>query len=304
MRSNIRIVRSRPVLLPLETGFTRLHSFARHRCDVVAEGVAVEDGQRPYDFDNRTRRNGCLFQYGLAGEGRFQALPAGRAVVLRPGLGFLAPFPSDTRYWLPPGATWEFIYVILNGDLAYDLVQQLVREHGHLWELPASHPAIECLRTLHLAVVDGQAPDEFETAALGYRFLMELFRAVHAPRETACPPAVDKARRCLEAEFADPALSLDRVAAAANCSKYHLSRLFKRATGRSPHAFLMQLRLQRALELVTSGGKPIKQIAQEVGYRDYAYFCKEFRRHTRRTPLSVRRLGAKLNLNLSAIHTA
>lgn len=302
MRKNRRIVRSQPSLPPQENGFTRLHSFPQHRCDVVAEGVAMEDGRRVYDFDNRQRRHGCLFQYGLAGEGRFQQLPSGRPVILKPGMGILASWPSDTRYWLAPGTTWEFIYVILNGDMAYDLVNQLVREHGHVWTLAPSHPAIECLRTLHLAVVDGHAPDEFEAAALGYRFLMELFRSLQAPREF-CPPSVEKARRCLETEYADPGLSMDRLAAAASCSKFHLSRLFKQALGRSPHAYLQQLRLRRALELVTSTGKPIKQIAQEVGYRDYAYFGKEFRRHTRHTPLSVRRLGSRLDLNLDMVYT-
>ena len=301
MRNNGRNVRTTSGLIPRETGFSWLPAHARHRCDLVAEGVAVEDGRRLYDLDNRRRAPAVLFQYTFAGEGRYQELPGGRPQPVRPGEALLLLFPSATRYWLPAGGRWEFIYFMLSGDLALDLAGELAARHGPLWRLPAVSPPVEILRALHCGVLEQRLPDEFEAAALGHRFLMELFRLKAAAPERP-PPAVESALRTLEARCGDPALDVAGLAAAAHYSKFHFSRLFKTAVGRSPHAYLQDLRLRRALELLAATQLPVKRIAAEVGYRDPAYFCKEFRRRTGRTPLAVRKTGRPLRLD--AIATA
>jgi AraC-like DNA-binding protein len=297
--SNIRI--GPKAGLPLnETGFSRISSYPEHRCDIIAEGLSLECGQRDYDFDNRKRRNACLFQYTFSGGGLFQPLPRGRTVHVTPGMGFLVPFPSPTRYWLAPGSQWEFCFILMDGDMAYDLVNRLVRLHGYLWEIPATHPAIDLIKGLHRHVLAGRVPDEFEMAALTHRFLMELFRAHRTPRPKVSP-SVDRVLKLVERDYRDSRLSVDRIAREAGYSRHYFSRLFRREMGISPHAHLQQFRLQRALNQITTTEMPIKQIALESGYRDYAYFCKEFKRWTHKTPRSARRIG--IPFNLSAIHT-
>ncbi|MEI8138964.1 MAG: AraC family transcriptional regulator [bacterium] len=296
---NIRIVLKAG--LPLrETGFSRITSYPKHRCDIVAEGIVQERGQREYDYDNRKRHNSCLFQYTFSGEGRFQSLPGGKTTRLTPGMGFLVPFPSPTRYWLAPGTEWEFCYIIIAGDMAYDLVNLLVRMHGYLWELPATHLAIDLIKGLHRQVLAERIPDEFELAAQAHRFLMELFRAHRMPKPRVSP-AVDRVLKLVERDYRDPGLSLEQISREAGYSRHHFSRMFRREVGISPHAHLQQFRLQRALNQITTTELPIKQIALESGYRDYAYFCKEFKRWTHKTPLTARRFGDLLNL--STIHT-
>jgi AraC-like DNA-binding protein len=295
--------------LPLnESGFSRIRSYPEHRCDIIAEGISLEYGQRRYDFNNQQRadfarhikKNSCTFQYTFSGEGRFQTLPHGRIVRMTPGMAFLAPVPSPTRYWLPPGGAWEFGFLLISGDMAHSLVTQLVRLHGYLWQLPVTHPAIDLLKHLHRRVLDRQIPDEFEVATLAHRFLMELFRTHRKPRPDVLP-AIGRVIQLVDQDYHDPDLSIERMAREAGLSRHHFSRLFRRETGSSPHAYLQYFRLQRALNRVTNSAVPIKQIALESGYRDYAYFCKEFKRLTHQTPLSARRIGDKFNL--SAIHT-
>ena len=288
-------------LIIRETGFRRSRVSPQHQCDPTAVGVALEAGQQAYDWDNRQRHEGCLFQYTLDGEGRFQTLPDGRETVLRPGTGVLVELPSDTRYWLERGTKWGFCYVILDGDMAQALVRDLIDHHGHIWTLPPEHPALEIIRGVHLRVTDGRIPDAFELAIAGYNLLMELFRSgSHPAREHS--PAVMQALELMQLEFADSALSMERIAAAAGCSRYHLSRLFQAETGSSPYAKLQEIRIRHALQQVTSTTQLIKVIAANCGYRDTANFCREFKRRTLKTPTEARHLGR--HLDLSAVYTA
>jgi AraC-like DNA-binding protein len=284
-----------------ETGFNRSHVSPSHQCDLVVEGMAIETGQRRYDWDNRQRHEGYLFQYTLSGEGRFQTLPDGRPVILRPGTGFLAGLPSNTRYWHQSGTQWGFCYVILNGNMARELANELVDQHGHIWNLPLEHPSLAIIRRIHLLVAEGHIPDGFELAIAGYNLLMELFRSgPHPARKQS--PAVEQALTLMEQAFADGGLSMKRIAAAAGCSRYHLSRRFRAETGQSPYATLQQIRIRHALRQLTVSSLAVKEIAANCGYRDTANFCREFKRQTLKTPTEARNLGH--HLNLSTVYTA
>ena len=54
-------------------------------------------------------------------------------------------------------------------------------------------------------------------------------------------------------------------------------KLFKQKSGKSPHEFLTDLRIEKAVELLYTRKYTITQIADMVGYEDYAYFSRVFR---------------------------
>ncbi len=70
--------------------------------------------------------------------------------------------------------------------------------------------------------------------------------------------------------------SLTEAARRTGLATYYLSRLFKKSVGLSPSAFLRELRMRRAKELLSGGLRPIAKIASRVGYLDPAYFCRHF----------------------------
>ncbi|MEX2606815.1 MAG: AraC family transcriptional regulator [Kiritimatiellia bacterium] len=283
-----------------ENGFTPSRVFTRHRCDPVALGVSRENGQIPYDWDNRNRNEGYLFQYTLRGAGHFQILPDGKASVLPPGTGFLTELPSSTRYWLESGRSWEFIYVILDGDMAGDLVRELLRRHGPLWNLPVTHPAVDILCNLHRQVCAGRLPDAYGLSVAAYAFLMELFGTGPRPDQDLSA-YVNRALRHMEAAYADPGLSMAEIETAAGCSRHYLARRFRTEIGISPYTYLQDFRIQKALEHLHNSDKAVKEIAALCGYADTANFCREFKRRTRKTPTQARKFSRMLNLN--ANHT-
>jgi len=83
-------------------------------------------------------------------------------------------------------------------------------------------------------------------------------------------------------------LPLAELASVANMSPYHFARLFKRATGVSPHRFVVRRRMDAAIVLLTESTSPISSIARAVGFRTASHFTTTVRRITGRTPSGYR----------------
>ena len=70
----------------------------------------------------------------------------------------------------------------------------------------------------------------------------------------------------------------------------HLRRLFKKETGISPHAYLTNLRLQRAKELlIHENYSGIADVAAYCGFADSYYFSSCFHKHVGVPPLQYRK---------------
>ena len=79
------------------------------------------------------------------------------------------------------------------------------------------------------------------------------------------------------------------VAAQVNLSERQLRRVFLRYAGTSILAYLTNLRIERAAQLLLNTDMPIKQIAVAVGYPDTHYFTTLFGRTKGTTPAAFRR---------------
>lgn len=72
-------------------------------------------------------------------------------------------------------------------------------------------------------------------------------------------------------------LPLERLAQEANYSVYHTCKLFKRLTGRTLTSYILEKRMEGAARAILEG-EPITSAAQSVGFHNYSYFYKAFRK--------------------------
>jgi len=68
----------------------------------------------------------------------------------------------------------------------------------------------------------------------------------------------------------------------------HINRVFKKNTGKSLHAFLLEYRLNIAMELLRSQDTPVNEVASMVGFSDIPHFIKTFKKFTGQTPYKYR----------------
>ncbi len=86
----------------------------------------------------------------------------------------------------------------------------------------------------------------------------------------------------MRANLADQ-LSLNDLAKLLDCTSYHVIRIFKAEKGMSPHAYLIQLRLEAARQQLDFG-KPISDAALLTGFSDQSHLTRKFKQRYGLTP--------------------
>ncbi len=243
--------------------------------------------QNPHAFPKHSHET---YTFGLMEDGGAYCLGEGDDKTFLPP-GRLALFnPEQIHTGIPrrnDSPTYRMFYVApdwmrsIAGDLA-DGGDALPEFTGIVVNLPK---AWGLLRGLTGLIHTGAGRLEKETAM--YSAFAEIIAAcadgVKTPEIVGPEPkAVRIAKEVLAADL-DAKLSLQDVARHAGVSRFHLIRVFKQATGLSPHAFRTQQRIHHAKHLIKRGA-PFAQIALETGFTDQSHFTNTFKRLTGATP--------------------
>jgi len=78
--------------------------------------------------------------------------------------------------------------------------------------------------------------------------------------------------------FKDPKLSMEEIAKRSFMSQVYFRKLFREEYGISPKKYLINLRIQYAIGLISAGYYSLKEVASLSGYTDYKYFSVEFKK--------------------------
>jgi AraC family transcriptional regulator len=83
--------------------------------------------------------------------------------------------------------------------------------------------------------------------------------------------------------------TLGELADAAGYSRAHFVRLFRRATGTSPHRYVLARRLAQARELIVTSSQPLAEVASATGFASQSHLTGAFVRCYGCTPGDARR---------------
>lgn len=97
------------------------------------------------------------------------------------------------------------------------------------------------------------------------------------------PHRLKRVLACIDLRLAEP-VQVCELAEEVHMSPFHFTRMFKLATGHSPHKYITLKRVERAKDLLATSDMPIAAIAAAVGYQTQAHFTGVFSRHAGTTP--------------------
>lgn len=134
--------------------------------------------------------------------------------------------------------------------------------------------------------VIGQPPSQSLTAVLMPPFLRRYGVTRSSSGEGTGGLTPYKLRRTISyiKGHLDQDLSLVMLAAVVETSVAHFARMFKQATGWSPHQYVLRCRMEHAQQLLAETDLPFAEIALQVGCADQSHFTALFQTHFALTP--------------------
>lgn len=186
--------------------------------------------------------------------------------------------------------TWEFLGLILTGESGVATARGIMNRYGRLHSLGLDHLVV---RRLQQILRDAQVVTEMSASAgakLVNDVLMALLESAEAKSLERIGRVVDLAD-LVEADLRNDLRrdwSVAELAELHNVSREHLTRVFSRRFGVSPHRYLVELRIQEACKRLRSTADPIKRIVFDLGFKSHASFIRVFRQYTHTSPTSYR----------------
>lgn len=246
-------------------------------------------------YDSRsprwTRHPWWVFQYTLSGCGVF-CDGRGRHR-LTPGCGFLCCRQDPGVYYAYPNRArepWRFLYVNFCGATAVAMAREIVDRWGAVHELPRQGGVIAALMDFHRYGSGFYRVTASEGAECVTSLLLALAGS-HTERSSSGNRAgalVRAAQQEMERSVCQP-VQVGTVAARLGVSREHLSRAFARETGTTPYRYMVERKVQAAMECLRGTDMRMEEIADMLGFSSAARFNAVFARVCGSPPARWRR---------------
>jgi AraC family transcriptional regulator len=217
-------------------------------------------------------------------DGRFQGVQRARGAITF----FPSHQPFSCRLKVERGMFANVLYLALNPVFVSRVAEGLELDADRIELTEQRGMTDPILRHIALAlragVQSGDALDrmygEALSTALAVHLLREYGAAVLGPERRYGRLPREKLVRAVEyiQDQLDTDLTVSGIAQAVGMSPDNFTRLFKESTGQSPYRYVIEARVRKAKELLTTGKFTISEAAHHVGFVDQSHLTRHFKR--------------------------
>ena len=204
------------------------------------------------------------------------------------GEGQLALVDCYARHAYGTSEDTTLLWLHFDGVMARPYFELITRD-SPIIRLKDPTYAINRLRQIYMAFHTQQRIVEATMSKLICDILTEcvLAEGPEADESRRQPQIVEEVLSYISTHLSEP-LTIGDLAARAYMSEYHFIRVFKRQTGYTPHAYIVEARIHAAKYLLANGDAPLKRICAECGFSDSSVLCATFKRKTGLSPMEYR----------------
>jgi AraC-like DNA-binding protein len=247
----------------IEEDRTKLRPFFSHRFFFSTteqlpylKGFGLDYSPKEYYWDAKERQDSfVVFQYTLS------------------GTGYLAKLPNQFTYYRGE-EEWSFVYI----EFSKEFLQWL--------SLPIQIGICSKERVEQMLVQLNKLVIEEPSLYVNSRCAYDLFLAIKEVLLTKTA-TTEQIKDYLETHYKD-SLSLDDLEETFQISKYKIIRAFEKEYQQTPINYLNNYRMIQSLRYLQEE-MTVKEIAEAVGFSDYNYFSRVFKRIMGFTPSRYRK---------------
>ncbi len=217
----------------------------------------------------------------LQGEGTFSL--AGKIYHLKENDIFFTP-PNVLVSTQPDKENpWKYFWIGINGKGFKEIIQQLATTEDPIIHLENADPIRNIIQNLLDFYPATKTAIRLKALSVVFDILSILQRDRDAkllaqPSLNGSEVYHQKAIDLIEENYNNCDFQISDICNSLAISHSYLCKIFKKYSNTSANAFLIEIRMREARVLLERDNSSIQEIAKKVGYDDFAYFSREFRR--------------------------
>lgn len=193
---------------------------------------------------------------------------------------------KDHLLLLPKGQSYSLrcieggLFPVVNFNIAssQSFTQMMAFRISHSFPVYPTYQELEALTRYN------DPKHRLHKLSLLYRLLSQAVvpseQGPSSPKRLILQPAIEY----LENHYDDPRLNNATLARLSYISEVYFRKIFKEEYGVSPKQYILQIRIDKAKELLKSGYLTITAVSEMVGYSSIYHFSRAFKAHTGYSP--------------------
>ena len=191
---------------------------------------------------------------------------------------------TEHEYYAVGNATISWVH--FDGEKSREMFKEICRRNEQKFKTEA-----RCIDLIN-GIMDGIkfGANEYELSAMIYSLICTISVSSAMEHSAGIVLCVNKAKEYIKSNLQSE-LSVTEIAEQVHFSASYFSRIFKEATGFSPYAYLVNIRIEKAKKLLVQTSLPVFVIATETGFASEANFIYCFKQKLNVSPLQFRKLS-------------
>lgn len=267
-------------------------------CSMIPPQMPYPPSKHPSDHQLSWNQGRVLSEYQLVyitrGAGEFESSESGQRTITAGNVFIL--FPGSWHRYRPHRLTgWDEHWVAFQGSQ----VSRIVGEYG----FSAKEPVLDTGVSDFILHEFRQVVEEMREEKVAYQKVIaartvQILANVHAAARrkdfegTDIQRVIEKAKSLL-CEQLELSVNVEQLASSLHVGYSWFRRMFRTYVGMPPAQYQLQVRLNKACELLRHSELPVSVIAVQSGFESSYYLARVFKKKFGTSPSEFRKRGAK-----------